>query len=126
MWTVRRRWAWPPRRWPTPYTRGRSGRCRSSGPTGHRYTCRRCARPWPRPVSGPPRADYGCADSLPAMADEDKKPEPVDDLVTTAHTLPVGDRDEAYPPTTGPIVARHERPTDDRFAGPHPHPARFL
>src|SRR2546430_14718382 len=60
------------------------------------------------------------------MADEDKKPEPVDDLVTTAHTLPVGDRELAYTTTTGRIVLRQEVHTDDAFDGHQPKAEVFL
>ncbi|OLE25274.1 MAG: peptidase S10 [Actinobacteria bacterium 13_1_20CM_3_71_11] len=60
------------------------------------------------------------------MADEDTKPEPVDDLVTTAHMLRVGDRELAYTATTGRVVLRQEVHTDDAFDGHKPKAEVFL
>ena len=60
------------------------------------------------------------------MADEDKEPEPVDDLVTTAHTLRVEDRELAYTATTGRVVLRQEVHTDDAFDGHKPKAEVFL
>ncbi len=67
------------------------------------------------------------------MPEEEKKhdevadrPEPVDDLVTTAHTLQAGERDLAYTATTGRIVLREEVHTDDKFDGYQPKAEVFL
>src|SRR2546427_4134996 len=67
------------------------------------------------------------------MAEEEKKrdevvdrPEPVDDLVTTAHTLRVGDRELAYTATAGRVVLRQEVHTDDAFDGHRPKAEVFL
>src|SRR2546423_11509081 len=54
------------------------------------------------------------------------RPEPVDDLVTTSHTLRAGDRELAYTATTGRIVLRQEAYTDDRFDGHQPRAEVFL
>ena len=50
-----------------------------------------------------------------------KKPEPVDDLVTTHHTLRVGRRRLRYTATTGRVVLREEEHKDGTFGG---HKAR--
>src|SRR2546430_17692103 len=67
------------------------------------------------------------------MPEEEKKrdevvdrPEPVDDLVTTAHTLRVADRELAYTATTGRIVLRKEVHTEDTFEGHQPKAEVFL
>jgi carboxypeptidase C (cathepsin A) len=61
------------------------------------------------------------------MADEEeKKPEPVDDLVTTAHVMRPGDRELAYTTTTGRIVLRQEVHTDDAFDGHRPKAEVFV
>src|SRR2546423_4103908 len=67
------------------------------------------------------------------MPEEEKKrpevvdrPEPVDDLVTTAHTMRVGDRELAYTTTAGRIVLRQEVHTDDAFEGYKPKAEVFL
>src|SRR5438270_6057455 len=67
------------------------------------------------------------------MAEDEKpkdevvdRPEPVDDLVTTAHTLRAGDRELAYTATTGRIVLRREAYTDDKFDGHQPKAEVFL
>src|ERR1043165_9612521 len=63
------------------------------------------------------------------MSDEEPKkdkPEPVDDLVTTAHTMRVGDRELAYTATAGRIVLRQEVTTDDAFEGHKPKAEVFL
>ena len=67
------------------------------------------------------------------MPEEEKKrdevvdrPEPVDDLVTTAHTLRVADRELAYTATTGRIVLRKEVHTEDTFDGHQPKAEVFL
>src|SRR2546421_11159358 len=66
------------------------------------------------------------------MPEEEKKrevadrPEPVDDLVTTAHTLRAGERELAYTATTGRIVLRQEVHTDDKFEGHQPKAEVFL
>jgi len=55
------------------------------------------------------------------------KPEPTDDLVTTRHTLTIGDRQLSYTVTTGRIVLRQERHTDDeKFDGHQPKAEVFL
>src|SRR5256714_8981832 len=54
------------------------------------------------------------------------RPEPVDDLVTTSHTLRAGDRELAYTATTGRIVLRQEAYTDDKFDGHQPRAEVFL
>ncbi|WP_369370547.1 S10 family peptidase [Promicromonospora sp. Populi] len=46
-----------------------------------------------------------------------KKPEPVDDLVTTHHTLHTPDGDLAYTATTGRIVLRQEVVKDEKYDG---------
>jgi carboxypeptidase C (cathepsin A) len=67
------------------------------------------------------------------MPEEEKKhdevvdrPAPVDDFVTTAHTLRIGDRELAYAATTGRIVLRQEVLTDDKFEGHQPKAEVFL
>src|SRR2546423_12585862 len=45
------------------------------------------------------------------------RPEPVDDLVTTSHTLRAGDRELDYTATPGRIVLRQEAYADDKFEG---------
>jgi len=62
------------------------------------------------------------------MAEEQDKqrPEPVDDLVTTNHTLRAGDRELAYTATTGRIVLRQEVHTEDTFEGHQPKAEVFL
>src|SRR5256886_10515850 len=66
------------------------------------------------------------------MPEEEKKrevadrPEPVDDLVPTAHTLRAGERELAYTATTGRIVLRQEVHTDDKFEGHQPKAEVFL
>jgi carboxypeptidase C (cathepsin A) len=61
------------------------------------------------------------------MAEEEtKKPEPTDDLVTTAHTLRVDGRELAYTATTGRMVLRQEVHTDDAFEGHKPKAEVFL
>jgi carboxypeptidase C (cathepsin A) len=67
------------------------------------------------------------------MPEEDKKndevadrPDPVDDLVTTNHTLRIGDRELAYTVTTGRVVLREEVHTDDTFDGHQPRAEVFL
>lgn len=60
------------------------------------------------------------------MADEQTRPEPVDDLATTAHTLAVDGRELAYTATTGRVVLREESHTDDAFDGYRPKAEVFL
>src|SRR3954452_22144808 len=67
------------------------------------------------------------------MAEDEKpkdevfdRPEPVDDLVTTSHTLRAGNRELAYTATTGRIVLRQEAYTDDKFDGHQPRAEMFL
>ena len=52
---------------------------------------------------------------------EATKPDPVDDLVTTHHTLKVGRRRLRYTATTGRVVLREEEHKDGTFGG---HKAR--
>jgi carboxypeptidase C (cathepsin A) len=47
-----------------------------------------------------------------------KDTEPIDDLVTTRHTITLDDGELSYTATTGRIVLRQESQTDDKFAGP--------
>ena len=54
------------------------------------------------------------------------RPEPVDDLVSTTHTLRTGDRELTYTATTGRIVLREEVHTDDTFDGYRPKAEVFL
>jgi carboxypeptidase C (cathepsin A) len=55
------------------------------------------------------------------------RPEPIDDLVTSQHTLRVADgRELAYTATTGRIVLREESHTDDTFDGLSPKAEVFL
>ena len=58
--------------------------------------------------------------------EQPQKPDPVDDLVTTAHTLRIGDRELAYTATAGRIVLRQEVTTDDAFEGHKPKAEVFL
>jgi carboxypeptidase C (cathepsin A) len=56
----------------------------------------------------------------PERKDEHKpaeKPDPVDDLVTTHHTLTTGTGELAYTARTGRVVLREEELTDDVFTG---------
>ena len=57
----------------------------------------------------------------PAAAPAKDKPDPVDDLVTTHHTLKVGRRNLRYTATTGRVVLREEEHKDGTFGG---HKAR--
>src|SRR5256714_11404222 len=54
------------------------------------------------------------------------RPEPVDDLVTTSHTLRAGDRELDYTATPGRIVLRQEAYADDKFDGHQPRAEVFL
>src|SRR5215475_3086484 len=68
------------------------------------------------------------------MADEESKPkaevvdrpEPVDDLVTTSHTLTTDAGELSYTVTTGRIVLRQEVHKDDAFEGYKPKAEVFL
>jgi len=61
------------------------------------------------------------------MADEEKTPaEPVDDPVTTNHTLRVADQELAYTATAGRVVLRQEVHTEDKFDGYKPKAEVFL
>lgn len=67
------------------------------------------------------------------MAEDEKKrdevvdrPEPVDDLVTSQHTLRIEGRELAYTATTGRIVLREEVHSDDKFDGYKPKAEVFL
>jgi carboxypeptidase C (cathepsin A) len=53
-------------------------------------------------------------------------PEPVDDLVTTAHTIAVADGELRYTVQTGRIVLRAEAHTDDAFDGHLPKAEVFV
>lgn len=57
--------------------------------------------------------------------DEDTK-EPIDDLVTTSHTLTIERRELAYTATTGRVVLRQEVLTDGKFDGHLPTAEVFL
>jgi len=46
-----------------------------------------------------------------------KDAEPIDDFVTTRHTITVGGRELAYTATAGRVVLRYERHEDDKFDG---------
>ena len=64
----------------------------------------------------------GSADVDAKPAEPEAKPvEPVDDLVTTHHTLKVGRRRLRYTATTGRVVLREEEHKDGTFGG---HKAR--
>jgi len=59
--------------------------------------------------------------------DRDSKPsEPVDDLVTTRHTIALDDGELSYTATSGRIVLRQEHHTDDKFDGPQAKAEVFL
>ena len=74
--------------------------------------------------NGTTRADNGKHDNA---RSQNGKPEPTDDLVTTRHPLTVGDRQHTYTVTTGRIVLRQERQTDDeKFDGHQPKAEIFL
>jgi hypothetical protein len=51
---------------------------------------------------------------------------PVDDLVTTSHTLRTPTGDLAYTATAGRVVLRHEKHTDGTFDGYEPRAEVFL
>jgi carboxypeptidase C (cathepsin A) len=62
-------------------------------------------------------------------APEEKKPErpePVDDLVTTRHTITVAGKELTYKATAGRVVLRQEGHTDDKFDGPEAKAEMFL
>jgi carboxypeptidase C (cathepsin A) len=54
------------------------------------------------------------------------RPEPVDDLVVTRHTLSVDGRELAYTASAGRVVLRQEVHTDDTFDGHKPKAEVFL
>ena len=56
-------------------------------------------------------------DDAPQAAAAPKEPDPVDDLVTTSHTITTADGELAYTATTGRIVLREEVLTDGAFDG---------
>jgi carboxypeptidase C (cathepsin A) len=53
-------------------------------------------------------------------------PEPVDDLVTTSHTLRTPGGERGYTATAGRIVLRHEKHTDGTFEGHQPRAEVFV
>jgi carboxypeptidase C (cathepsin A) len=59
----------------------------------------------------------GMADSTTAEPAEDTKTEPSDDLVSTEHTITIGDDTLSYTATTGRIVLRQEVVEDGKFTG---------
>src|SRR5947208_2584202 len=112
------RWRWAPR----------------SSPTSRAAPTSRCTPTPPGTLSasasaeiaGPGRASLrGMPDEEPKK-EQPQKPDPVDDLVTTAHTLRIGDRELAYTATAGRIVLRQEVTTDDAFEGHKPKAEVFL
>ncbi len=57
----------------------------------------------------------------------DKSSEPIDDLVTSRHSITLDDGGElSYSVTTGRIVLRQEGHTDDKFDGPQPKAEVFV
>ncbi|EWT03437.1 peptidase S10 [Intrasporangium oryzae NRRL B-24470] len=56
----------------------------------------------------------------PSAAEPTARPEPVDDLVTTQHTLKAGRRRLRYTATTGRVVLREEEHQDGTFGGHKP------
>jgi carboxypeptidase C (cathepsin A) len=52
-----------------------------------------------------------------SSTDEEKKPDPVDDLVVTHHTLRTGSGELSYTARTGRMVLREEEVKDDVFTG---------
>ncbi len=56
----------------------------------------------------------------------DKPEPPVDDLVTTSHTLRTPGGELAYTATAGRVVLRHEKHTDGTFDGHEPHAEMFV
>ncbi|HKS48024.1 MAG TPA: peptidase S10 [Amycolatopsis sp.] len=65
-------------------------------------------------------------ETTPAPAAETKPAEPMDDLVTSEHTLTIDDRKLAYTAKTGRIVLRREILTDGKFDGHLPRAEVFL
>src|SRR4051794_41243608 len=61
-----------------------------------------------------------------AATTEKKPARPVDDLVTTRHTLTIDARELSYTATTGRIVLRQEVYTDGKFDGLKPKAEVFL
>src|SRR3954452_23584607 len=61
-----------------------------------------------------------------AATTEKKPASPVDDLVTTRHTLTIDGRESSYTATTGRIVLREEVYTDGKFDGLKPKAEVFL
>jgi carboxypeptidase C (cathepsin A) len=61
-----------------------------------------------------------------AATTEKKPASPVDDLVTTRHTLTIDGRELSYTATTGRIVLRQEVYTDGKFDGLKPRAEVFL
>src|SRR3954447_13990492 len=61
-----------------------------------------------------------------AATTEKKPASPVDDLVTTRHTLTIDGRELSYTATTGRIVLRQEVYTDGKFDGLKPKAEVFL
>ena len=65
-------------------------------------------------------------DEAPETTTEEKPAEPVDDLVTTTHSLTVRRRKLNYTATTGRVVLRKEIVTDGKFDGHQPKAEVFL
>lgn len=59
-------------------------------------------------------------------SNDDKRPQPADDLVTTQHTVSTDGGELAYTTQTGRIVLRKEVLTDGKFEGHRPKAAVFL
>lgn len=73
----------------------------------------------PPGTTGTPAVTPGATSDTSAPA-ETTKPDPVDDLVTTHHTLQVGRRRLEYTATTGRVVLREEEHTEGTFGGNKP------
>jgi carboxypeptidase C (cathepsin A) len=71
---------------------------------------------------------FGAANRLPEPSPEspEPRPEPVDDLVTTRHTLRTAAGELSYTAQAGRIVMRQEVHTDDVFDGHQPKAEVFL
>jgi len=66
------------------------------------------------------------SDEAPEKSTEEKPAEPVDDLVTTEHTIKIGRRTLNYTATAGRVVLRKEIVTDGKFDGYVPKAEVFL
>jgi carboxypeptidase C (cathepsin A) len=77
--------------------------------------------------TAPDSADESAREKADDKAGEkDKTVEPTDDLVTTRHSLTIGDRELGYTASAGRIVLRQESHTDDKFDGNKPKAEVFL